>query len=57
MGLLTRVVLEVEMGIWTDILIKNILVTIFSRRELHYDELILEGKVESSDDESEFNEK
>ena len=34
----------------------EILETIFSRQSLHYDELILEGEVESSDDESECNE-
>ena len=34
-----------------------ILATIFSREELHYDEFILEGEVEISDDDSECNEK
>ena len=34
----------------------EILETIFSREELHYDKLILEVKVESSDNDIEFNE-
>ena len=34
----------------------EILETIFSREESRYNELILEGEVESSDDDSEFNE-
>ena len=38
-----------------DVTHDEILETIFSREELHYDELILEGEVESSDDESKFN--
>ena len=40
-----------------DVTHHEILETIFSREELHRDELILEGEVESSDDESECNEK
>ena len=35
----------------------EILETIFSRQELHYDELILEREVKSNDEDSEFNEK
>ena len=35
----------------------EMLETIFSRQELHYDEFILEGEVESSDDKNECNEK
>ena len=39
-----------------DVTYDEILDTIFSREELNYDELILEGEFESSNDESEFNE-
>ena len=39
-----------------DVTNNEILETIFSREELHYDELILEGEVESSDDESDGTE-
>ena len=39
-----------------DITHDAILDTIFSREESRYNELILEGEVESSDDDSEFNE-
>ena len=35
----------------------EIMETIFSREELHYDKLILEGESESSDHDSEYNEK
>ena len=38
-----------------DIIHDEILENIFSRESLHYDELILEGEVESGYDESEFN--
>ena len=40
-----------------DVTHDEILDTIFSRESLHYDEFILEGEVESSDDESECNKK
>ena len=56
-GMLTRVMLLVDMVLWTAILIYNIMVNIFSKEKLDYDELVMEVEVESSDGESECNEK
>ena len=55
--MLTIVMLVVDTVLWTAIMIYNRMVTIFSREELHYDELILEGRVIGSGDEIQCNEK
>ena len=49
---------EISLGyVYVYYYIQNeILETIFSREELHYDEWVLEGEVENSDDDNECNE-
>ena len=52
LGMLKSMILVVDMFLWTSILNYSRMVTTFSRDWLHYYELILEGEVESSDDDS-----